>query len=459
MADFSVRFPLTLFCGVFIFGMEPVSAASNDQSGNPKNKSAASIKYYLPKTNASLTANLVLRECGPIPKAKPTLVVATTAGADKEAVFAISGPTLSSWRVKQDLTIKLHDTGTISSINSTVEDRTGSIFGGLLKFVASIFLPVKSEEEFPVSGYICNGKTQAAIDEVKTLEKKIAELRVSIPNQSAAEVKAAVEAINVLAQRIAALRTGPLRLEYKAKIDLSAPTGTERRDISPKEGNLSKWFEKPKVIDEKIVAAAKKGMSPGLTNPEIEEKLKETLPAFKLNYTLSAVTKSESNRNTETAKSEVDLGCPQDVDCDRSLVFREPVMARLTINGPAGWVGISPDGKLYEATIPIAQWGELSFLRLSAKVLQKRTVDLAFDKFGRKTSFAWKSEAKGDTLAGALGGASETVTAIRTGLKGKTDAEKDAALATELETQQKLNKFLACQEILDAGGFACPGGE
>jgi hypothetical protein len=435
----------------FIGFVSPIAAAEPEAASN---QSAAGITYYLPKTKATLSASLVLKSCGFAPTAAPTIAVVAAAEADDRA-YSISGPTLQSWRLKRDLDITLSDANTISAVNSTVSDRTASIVGGVVKFVASLIVPLSGSGDAPISAYRCNDKTKAAIAEVAELEKKILALRAGIAAQKPADAKTSIEIIDALAARIAALRTGPLLLAMTKDLDLSKPVTDQPIELTAAE--LRKWFELPRVTDPALIAAARAG-NPGLTDTQIDEALRSRPPRFKLTYSLQPAKVMAPPPSAATAAAALEAGCPGDQACERTLVFREPVMAKLTVYAVEGFVDL-PDSKVFDASIPLAQWGRPSYLSLGTKVLQTRSVNLTFDGFGRKKSFGWKSEAKAEALAGALGTAADSVGSYRKAFAEKTDAERDAALVTALETKKKLNALLACSEILEAGGYTCPGTE
>ncbi|ATI80631.1 hypothetical protein [Sphingobium yanoikuyae] len=431
------------------------SAGSGAGDQVASNQSAAGITYYLPKTKITMTASLVLKSCDYFPEASPTIVVAAVAEADDKP-FSISGPNLQSWRLKRDLNITLADNGTISAINSTVSDRTASIVGGVVKFAASIVNPLSGPTKAPTSAYQCNTATQQAIAEVKTLEGKIKDLRAALARQKPAEIKDSIATIDALAARIAALRTGPLMLTVTKDLDLTQTWNAKAIDITTAE--LEKWFELPNKTDPARIAAAR-GNYPGQDDASIDAILRNNIPAFRLTYTLQPGAGAPAAPTSAASKAKVEEGCPEDKSCEKTLVFREPVIAHLTINAVDGFSELAGNNKVYEGDLPIAQWGMPTFLSLGTKLLQTRTVDLTFDGFGRKKSFNWKSESKGETLAGALGTAADSVGSFRKALADKTETERNAALVTDLETKKKLNALLACKELLDAGGFTCPGTE
>jgi hypothetical protein len=436
---------------VLMMAASPTPAAAQDQADN---QSAAGITYYLPKTKAVLTANLVLRSCGYAPSAAPTVVVVATGEADDRA-FSIYGPTLQSWRLKRDLDITLSDANTISSINSSVSDRTASIVGGVIKFVASLIVPLSGSTAAPTSAYRCNDETRRAVAEADALESKIRDLRAGIPAQKAADVKTTIELIDALAGRVAALRTGPLLLTMTKPLDLSRPVSDQA--IAFTAADFKKWFELPVQTDRATIVAARQNY-PGLDDPQIDRQLREHLPNFKLTYTLQPVATFATPPSAEASAALLAAGCPGDTACQKTLVFREPVPAKLTVRAVEGFVDL-PDPKVFEATIPVGQWGTPSYLSLGTKVLQSRTVNLTFDAFGHKKTFGWKSESKGETLAGGLGTAADSVGSFRKAFADKSEVERDTALLTALKTKKELNALLACSEAIAAGGYTCPGTE
>jgi hypothetical protein len=434
--------------------VQPSPALAAQEPVVATNQSAAGITYYLPRTKATLTANLVLKSCDYVPTAAPTVAVVAAAEADDKA-YSISGPTLQSWRLKRDLDITLSDANTISAINSTVSDRTASIIGGVVKFVASLIVPLSGGSAAPTSAYRCNAKTKAAIAEVSALEEKILELRGGIAAQKPADVKTSIEIIDALAARIAALRTGPLLLTMTKELDLSKPVADQPIELSA--ADLRKWFELPVQTDPAVLAAARVNY-PGMSDPQIDQELRSRPPNFRMTYSLQPVKPPAAAPSATAAAAALAAGCPGDQGCQKTLVFREPVMAKLTVHAFGSFVDL-PDKKVFEAIIPVGQWGMPSYLSMGTKVLQTRSVNLTFDGFGRKKSFGWKSEAKGEALATGLGTVADSVGSYRKAFAEKSETERDAALVTALETKKKLNALLACSEILDAGGYTCPGTE
>lgn len=465
--------------------VSPLSA-KNLHNG-PEYLSATRVSYFLPKTRVTLTLSLVLRNCGQMydptgkkiaklnssdldsPQVAASLTVAASGVADRSARYDFSASNLQSWRVKRNLDLTLNDNGTLAGLNSTSTDQTASIFGSVLKFVASIVVPLAAEGA--VSPYQCNKDSAAADLEARTLEARIAALRdkmLTTDKADSTKWKDDLGLIDTLATRVGTLRTGQLLVTVTKDLKLGeATTASPLLFESP---DLDKWFDPPTAARLKVINA---GRAPA---EQVDaSKAADLYPDwFHFSYMLkrkrpvtfaagvtdpAAGDKGWTNSLTtlpENDGASAGTGCPDDDRCERTLVFRRPVDATLAIYGE-GFVQQDKTVPMIVLDVPVGQWGTLSYLSLDAKLLSNRTVNLTMDAFGRVKTMTWQTEAKGQTLAGALGGAADSMGNVRKAIAGKTDVQREADQVTELDTQRKLNALLACREVLNAGGFTCPG--
>jgi hypothetical protein len=137
----------------------------------------------------------------------------------------------------------------------------------------------------------------------------------------------------------------------------------------------------------------------------------------------------------------------KDPRCSHTLVFREPVPAKLTLvtaNADFNLDGddLGADVKIGQLAFPMAQYGAYAYLPLTVSFAGSKNVTIGLDEFGRKTSLA-------------LVGVSDAAAALNKTLDGESLLEKKARVEA-LDTQLKLNKLERCQEIIRAGGFVCP---
>jgi hypothetical protein len=147
-------------------------------------------------------------------------------------------------------------------------------------------------------------------------------------------------------------------------------------------------------------------------------------------------------------------GCGADKACTRTIVMREPKRALLTIVAEGAAFGSKQGKRLKAVGLPVTQWGEYTLLSTSVGLAESRTVGFSLDEFGGKTTFAWKSDARAESITGGLGSALEPGAALAGKIRDRELAEDKAEL-DRLETDQKLRNARACKAILDEGG-KCP---
>ncbi|MGL4543117.1 MAG: hypothetical protein ACRCUI_11465, partial [Polymorphobacter sp.] len=96
------------------------------------------IKYSLPATSVSLELALTLESCSDKLAVSGKARLVASPGQALPGAFALTSNRLESARVKRAVGITLHDTGTIATINSAAEDRSGAIIGNVFKFAAQV---------------------------------------------------------------------------------------------------------------------------------------------------------------------------------------------------------------------------------------------------------------------------------------------------------------------------------
>jgi hypothetical protein len=398
---------------------------------------AAFINYQLPVSAAQLTLNLTLTECGPAPKGKGTVALTPVVRPSPfpEHYFHIKGADLASFTKKRELKIDLYPNGAIKTVNASVADRTGAILANVLKLATAA---AAFDAATPrLAKIACNAKTAEAIRDVDSIRTQVQQLQKALASGSAADPTATRKQIDALAAERGRLQADKLTIALTRTIEFWSET--KGGVVRWKGEQLAQWFD-----------------GVGL----------DTLDHFSLGWcvqkqsdtaepTCDAATAQGSHRAPGAdASGSAKIACASD-QCAKTLVFREPVNAVLTLVAMRDDLGSEADSQLAQATLPIAQWGEVSYFPLQAGFADSKSLSLALDEFGRRTSFGWTSEARGESLTGGVQTIADAALGFKTARDGADMAAKKAELDA-LETQQKLNELRRCQAVLDAGGFVCP---
>lgn len=392
------------------------------------------IEYRLPETTIKAKIPLTLTACGASSLAVEGDFVLEAEARGTNETFAVTPATLESARIKRGLEIKLHDTGTIASINSENADRTGAILGNVFKFVTSLagsFFGLSLPPGAAGGGAqtLCNDPTIDALTRVKAIDRAIARQRATLPSKPS-EYQANSRMIDRLLAERQALHDGPLHVELAEALKLGAATlsadqttysGQSAIDLSA----LSQWL---------------------VSNPS-------SPPAARLVWTAKpvpdgALALSQANGPARCAEALASAS-------GLALCFLQPVM--VTFSATATFDNVTGNDKALsletKKAFPVPQWGAARTLSITAAVGSSRQVSFSLDKFGRATEMKWTSEARLENLTGT---AADLAAQVQGVAAANSAVNRGKAEIDELTTRQTLNRLRACREILDRGGSQCP---
>lgn len=415
-------------CMALVMVTVPTVAAARKPSGT----SVELIRYRLPSTNVATTVPLTLKSCDPLTVVTAPSVVAT-AGASPQS-FAVTTDSLESARIKRTLGITLQDTGTIATLNSANEDRTGAIVGSVLKTVfslAGLFLDSRVKPAVIQPG-LCNEVTRNALARVSAIDKAIATWSVAPIPADPKAASAQHDAIQTLAAERGTILTNALFIDLHVQLDVTKLQWVEG----------AKDYEASLSVDTQDLADT---WLQGANPPSMTILWKVALP---------------NGGQRPAADAEPAASCASQLSAQRdpSICLVRPAMA--TVTATLAGSSAAPKAIVLKGSpatdptpVPMPQWGQLQLLALSAGFGSNKELSLSLDKFGRPSEMKWTSQARGESIAGTIADAAGQASgffAPRTELAGQK-AEIDA-----LQTQQTLNRLRACREILNAGGSACP---
>ena len=423
---------------------------------------AASIEYRLPVTTAKLSLQLTLQSCpadGPIAEGKVTITPVANPGDAPAEHYRIDGANLQSFTRSRSISVERYSNEALKSINGEVADRTGAIISNILSIGGGLVGLVGTDSGRRATSPTCNLATRRALEQVNQLTARIAAFRLQLPGASEEVAHRLRQAIDALAGEVARLRTEELQLSLEREINFRAGLpGVQRTRggvITWTEGDLAKWLQ-------------------------VEARSTTTVTHFKLAYCVDPTAEAadvrcngqvveqqagqEAEAVTRLPEGERERGhvaSPGCFDpdialrCPRSLVFRDPVAARLrVIAHDSRFEGKTPNEQMAQSSLWIAQWGTLTELPLSVGFGGNFTMAAGFDEFGRRTSLTWKSGARGEGITGAISPIVTAGTALNNAFT--TELEMQQQEITRLETQQKLNRLEFCRQVIEAGGFNCP---
>jgi hypothetical protein len=403
-------------------------ASSGGRDGKSANE-AAKITYSLARTEAKVSVENWLIKCsanGLLISPKVSIVHAAMPDTANE--FTLTGAGLTSFFKEKSLEVTLYDHGAIKSINTTATDKTGTIIGNIVKLLPMLGAGGPPDSA-PADRQPCNADTQRALALRDAYVTKIAELRDSL-TQKPVDPAAVVKAINAYAEQAAQITTTKLIVSWSAPIDLSVPFSTAPKYVAPTEATFARWTD---------------------------AKTNKSIYALALKIVASA-----------TGTPPAPLQCPtDDPNCANTIVFREPVAVPIEVStGEATGTDsayVLDDGRpldqghvLAAQQIPVAQWGAKSMFKVNVGFGGSKTFAANLDAYGRRTSFTWKSNARGEGLTSAIGGIVKEVDTVQKSLADPTEMQVMQAKTAELKARQEYNKYLACEAILRAGGFDCP---
>lgn len=416
---------------------------------------AASIQYRLPSTNVQARLTLDLQECNVILDGRETAptrghavlarLSVTPIASRQDSIYSVSGIDLSHARIRREFALNVRPNGVIQSVNSTTDERSPEIIGNSLKLTAQLsqIIPVTTASNVLNNPLACRPEVRAAITRARLIEDQITYLRQqlissNIPAQADRET---VEQINELAAELVSLRNGILRIETTATSNLAFNPGPNSfsgltMNITP----FVDWFDHRDNIEERVRTAGERR--------EAVERITDLVnQQFALAWTAAQAPAAIRQHASETR----DLR-----DCDFNIAIPDPTEYRISVtNFGTNLAGLRPA----IINVPVGQWrsDETPYeLCLDAGFGENRTVNLAFDEFGRTAKFTWNSDARVESVTAGLAGAVTAANSVADGFDGSNQLERDKAEIEELTTQRTLNQLRACQAILDAGGFTCP---
>lgn len=400
---------------------------------------AASIEYHLPRTDASTSLDLVLSDCNPVTldANASSLAVTAVAGA-QDRTFRITGDAMGSSRMARTMKIAVSDKGVITSINSGATDKTSQIIGDIVKIAATLapVIPAVHEPNTPppLPALACKHEAVQALHRYRWLHQELLKLRDQIANSTdSSDDRKLVKLVNAYAAEAAALRTGdgPLHLMVNVDIDL----GTTRPSVGA--DGVSSNFT-PLDIDEQPFT---KWFDPAPSKTQINA-------FFGLQWKAALIRPSVTI---------VDLGGATFLSgCGHSIPLPKAETVKLLVTpAPRSLLsipGVSDGAKVVAA---VAQWQAPAQLCTDVGFGENRSIALSYDAFGRTTGLEWSSDAQAANITSALAGASADTASLVSTLKGASLAKQKAEI-DQLSTQQSLNQWRACKEILAQGGYSCP---
>lgn len=429
---------VTLTCAGCVGGARPEPVSQNE---------SLSMEYNLPITTARVSMDLVLVSCSADgPRARPTVTVQPIANANRaeHERFRLYSTALSSWTRNRQVGLDTHPNGALRSVNGGVSDRTGAIVTNVLKTALGALPFFDAQNTTRASA--CNDITMQALRQVAALETRIAALRAGLPTATAADAATIREAIDGLAAEAARLRTDQLLITLTKEIEINANNSAGvQNDIAWTYGELARW------------------LAPG-------DPAEREVSNFRLFYCLQPASNEASGTcpaNPALPAARTGEGERADClpDCRTTIVLREPVNATMVVIANTDEfvrlvpghqpVSIPRRTRLQRTMVPVAQWGRLSYIPLRAGFGESFTFALGLDEFGRRNSFTWKSDARGEGITGGVASIVGAGASLDAGIRGRDLAEQQAEI-TQLQTQQNLNRLRFCREVIEAGGFTCP---
>ena len=416
-------------CAAFLVPL--ITVLSGCAATHPGN--SAGITYSLPRTDALVKLGVTLKHCDARNAKYDSEVILISVVGAQDLKYHISGEHLSSSKVKRGFSIGVSENGVISSISSSNADRTSAIVSNVLKSVGTVASMIAAAD----GSSLCKPEVQDAISRVNAITAAIDSIKQNLsavpppmptPEEKkdyVEQVKGFIEQINVLAGKLAALKTGILRVETSGKITLEKdkfPSGYV--SIALDEEPFEKWFvskNKPKISEEF-------GIEWSATIPAPAPTIVDVTPS-------------------QTKNSRIDRECGFEIPLPSPI----PVRVDLRLAGSHYTNKTGPSATFYAA-----QLNDPSSLCLDVGFGESRSVSLKFDRYGRTTEFSWNSEARGEAISGAVAGYSSSLAGTAAALAGKSALALQKEEIDRLNTQKTLNQLRKCQAIIEAGGFTCP---
>jgi hypothetical protein len=386
---------------------------------------AASIDYRLPRTDAQATLELILTGCDPM-IVEPTLSVTAVAGAQAK-VYHISGDSLGSSTMARSMKIDVNDKGVITAVNSGTTDKRAQIMGDLIKVAAGLAPLIPAAHDFnPPPSLACGRDARNAVRRYNWLRGQITILREQVAaGPGAPDERRVIKQVNAYAAEAAGMRTGDgiLHVATTGDIDLGDGPPAGPTALTLDEKPFEKWWDSPR------------------TEAEVNA-------VFALRWTASVVTPTIEK---------VDLGGGKSPrNCGHSMPLPKTETVKVLVT-PLAATLLDRDElkKGAKLTTPLAQWLPAARLCTDVGFGENRNIGLTFDSFGRTTELQWTSDATLQNISSAAAGAAPDVATVFSTVKGAQLAGQKAEI-DQLSTEQLLNQWRACKEILAQGGYSCP---
>lgn len=375
-------------------------------------RTAADIRYRLPRTDAKVNLALTLRDCSPIRIDVASTSLSPVVRADKKE-YVIPADKIASSRVARKLKVELSDEGVLTAINTTSTDKTAQIIGnyiqGIAQIAGAVLLAPAPSPEFvgPRTPVKCHPATAIAVDRHKKIADEIDSMRHS-PKSPPVEYWKTMQA---LAAELGALEAY-LTIDVKGSIEIEKDLYSQKAPASVKLGlgPFEKWF---------VIASPEELAE----NVELKWWGAEVVP---------------TTARTVARK------------CDLGLSIPAPTMVTVKVEGRQ-WIGKAQG----DVTFPAAQRGSDSELCLDVAIGEGRTVALTLDNFGRTKVYDWSSDASAEAISAAFAGSSKSIASIVPIIKGPSDLDRKQNEITELEAELKVQDLRACIKTRQNGG-SCP---
>jgi hypothetical protein len=408
-------------------------------------KDAAYLTYKLPATAARVTMDLTLTKCTPSVSAKAVISLAPVVVSSQHE-FTIDGSKLASFSKKKEVEIGLYPNQTIKSVNSAVSDRTGAILVNAIKTVGMLAM---AADERPQATDYCNEETKRHVERVDEISKLISDLRSSVSVSPKADVEANQKKIDAWAKEAARIKIENLTTSLSGDIVFDEQLQEAGGVVQWSTSRFERWFTK-----------SEPGRSGHFMLGWCLSIVADEAPCSKgevrmINQRAKAAAESKGKGQPQDAPR-LRFKCKEDgTNCATTLVFLEPKDAMLKIFAYGSDLGVTAETEMAQVLLPVTQWGDVSYLDFSAGFGESKAASLSLDEYGRRTSFGWKSEARGEGIGGSLQGIGDAAQGFYSVMEGREVKDQKAEIEV-LETQQKLNKIRLCKAAIEAGGHACP---
>lgn len=393
----------------------------------------ADITYYLPRTNVSANLTLTLVECSQdhvsVEGDAAILAKAGAQGVPRQ----VSAASLASARVQRDLTISTGDDLVINGVNAQATDQTATIISNLTKLAVTVGVggaaPMGLEGKPLAPLLTCTPTAQAALKRVKRLDDRIATLRSELATDVASGDVHSVRELNARIKERSDLKTKLLSVTVNAPIPLpNAPDAAAswNGDLVFRPEAFENWFGRD-VSAETINAS------------------------FPMVWTAARRPQAVVAATVAAAPSGRRLR-----QCGKSLEVPAPAEVEFQIKGKGG-EGRAAGWQALEASevFPIAQINAPAALCIDVGFAEQRTIEVAFDKFGRTTMLHWASTATAANVSGAVVGAAPDVKTLLAKTPSPSDIDQQRAEIERLKTLQEYNALKACEAVIAAGGSDC----